>query len=106
MTSKTKAIMVVHLYGHVADMDPILEIAKKHNIAVIEDAAEAHGATYKGRPVGSLGDVATFSFYANKVMTTGEGGIIVTKRREASPARPPPDPPCGATEMRQICQAC
>ena len=82
ITPKTCAIIAVHLYGHVADMDPINAIAKIHDIAVIEDAAEAHGATYKNRPVGSLGDVATFSFYANKVMTTGEGGIIVTNSQD------------------------
>mmetsp|Transcript_29510 Transcript_29510/g.57762 ORF Transcript_29510/g.57762 Transcript_29510/m.57762 type:complete len:414 (+) Transcript_29510:43-1284(+) len=82
ITAKTKAIIVVHLYGHIADMDPILRIANQRGIAVIEDAAEAHGATYKGRKAGSFGDVATFSFYANKVMTTGEGGIIVTNRKD------------------------
>jgi perosamine synthetase len=70
--------MVVHLYGHPADMDPILSVAKRHNLWVIEDAAEAHGAEYKGRRVGSIGDVATFSFYGNKVITTGEGGMVTT----------------------------
>jgi perosamine synthetase len=78
ITQKTKAIMVVHLYGHPADMDPILGIAKKYNLKVIEDAAEAHGAQYKGRMVGSLGDVACYSFYANKLIATGEGGMVVT----------------------------
>lgn len=79
ITKKTRAIMVVHLYGHPADMDPIIGIAKKHKLAVIEDAAEAHGATYKKRIVGSIGDVGCFSFYANKLITTGEGGMVVTK---------------------------
>ncbi len=78
ITSRTKAIIPVHLYGHPADMDSIKEIAKKHNLIIIEDAAEAHGATYKGLPVGSLGDAAIFSFMANKIITTGEGGIVVT----------------------------
>ena len=74
----TKAIIAVHLYGHPADMDPILEIAKRNQLAVIEDAAEAHGAEYKGKKVGSIGDVGIFSFYGNKIITTGEGGMIVT----------------------------
>ena len=78
VTPKTRAIMVVHIYGLPVDMDPILEFAKARNIAVIEDAAEAHGLTYKGRPCGSLGDVSTFSFYPNKHITTGEGGMIAT----------------------------
>ena len=78
ITPKTRAIMVVHIYGHPCDMDPILDIAKKHNLIVIEDAAEAHGAEYKGKKCGSLGDVACFSFYANKLVATGEGGMVVT----------------------------
>jgi perosamine synthetase len=78
VTPRTKAILVVHLYGHAADMDPILEFARQHRLHVIEDAAEAHGAFYKGRKAGSLGDVACFSFYANKIITTGEGGMITT----------------------------
>ena len=73
-----KAVMPVHIYGHPADMDPINEWAREHGAAVIEDAAEAHGALYRGRPVGALGDVAAFSFYANKVLTTGEGGMVTT----------------------------
>lgn len=78
LTSRTRAIVVVHLYGHPADMDPILEFARKHRLYVIEDAAEAHGALYKGRKVGSLGHIGCFSFYANKIMTTGEGGMLTT----------------------------
>ncbi|RTE51720.1 DegT/DnrJ/EryC1/StrS family aminotransferase [Arenibacter aquaticus] len=78
ITPNTKAIMPVHLYGHPAQMEAILEVAGKHNLLVIEDAAEAHGATVNGRPVGSLGNCATFSFYGNKNITTGEGGMITT----------------------------
>jgi len=74
----TKAIMPVHLYGHPADLDPILELASAHNLHVVEDAAEAHGAEYKGRRVGGLGDVGVFSFFGNKIITTGEGGMITT----------------------------
>lgn len=76
ITPRTKAIMVVHIYGQPADMDPILAIAKKHNLYVIEDAAEAHGGEYKGRKTGSMGDIGCFSFYANKIITTGEGGML------------------------------
>jgi perosamine synthetase len=76
LTPSTKAILVVHLYGHPADMDPILEFARRHHLYVIEDAAEAHGALYKGEKAGSLGDIGCFSFYANKILTTGEGGMI------------------------------
>jgi perosamine synthetase len=75
---KTKAIMVVHIYGLPVDMDPLLEIAQKHGLKIIEDAAEMHGQTYKGKPCGSFGDISTFSFYPNKHVTTGEGGMIVT----------------------------
>ncbi|MGQ9788765.1 MAG: DegT/DnrJ/EryC1/StrS family aminotransferase [Candidatus Hadarchaeaceae archaeon] len=78
ITERTKAIMIVHIYGHPTDMNQILEIAKKHDLYVIEDAAEAHGAEYKGKRVGALGDVGCFSFYANKILTTGEGGMVVT----------------------------
>ena len=78
ITPKTKAIMVVHIYGLPVDMDPVLALAKKHGIPVIEDAAEMHGQTYKGRPCGSLGEISTFSFYPNKHITTGEGGMIMT----------------------------
>lgn len=82
ITPKTKAIMAVHLYGHPCDMDPILKIAKKHKLAVIEDAAESHGAEYKGKKVGSIGDIGSFSFFGNKVITTGEGGIVVTNNKK------------------------
>lgn len=78
ITSKTKAIIPVHLYGHPAEMDSILEIAHRHRLFVIEDAAEAHGATYKDQRVGSLGHIGCFSFYGNKMVTTGEGGMSVT----------------------------
>jgi len=78
ITPRTKGIIVVHLYGHPVDMDPVLKIAQRHGLFVIEDAAEAHGAEYKGQRVGSLGDIATFSFYGNKIITTGEGGMVVT----------------------------
>ncbi len=78
ITDKTKAIVVVHLYGHPCDMDAIMEIAKKHNLYVIEDCAEAIGSKYKGQTVGSFGDVGCFSFFGNKTMTCGEGGMVVT----------------------------
>lgn len=78
ITPRTKVIMPVHIYGHPCDMDPIMKIARKHHLRVIEDAAEAHGAEYKGRKVGGIGDVNCFSFYANKIITTGEGGMVVT----------------------------
>jgi perosamine synthetase len=78
ITPKTKAIMVVHIYGLPADMDPILALARKYGLKIIEDAAEMHGQTYRGKPCGSFGDVSIFSFYPNKLVTTGEGGMIVT----------------------------
>mgnify|MGYP001561964501 CR=1 FL=1 len=82
ITPKTKAIMPVHIYGHPADMDRVMEIAKKHKLVVIEDAAEAHGATYKNKLTGSIGDINAFSFYANKIITTGEGGMVTTDNDE------------------------
>jgi perosamine synthetase len=78
VTPRTRAIMPVHLYGHPADMDALTEIAETHDLAIIEDAAEAHGAEYKGRRVGGLGQCGVFSFYGNKVITTGEGGMLTT----------------------------
>lgn len=78
ITHKTKAIMIVHIYGLPVDVDPILALAKIYNLKVIEDAAEMHGQTYRGAPCGSFGDISTFSFYPNKHITTGEGGMIVT----------------------------
>ncbi len=78
ITPRTKAIIPVHIFGNPCDMDAITDIAKKHNLFIVEDAAEAHGATYKGRKVGSFSDVACFSFFANKNVTTGEGGMCVT----------------------------
>jgi len=82
ITPQTKAIIPVHLYGHPANMDPILDIANRNQLAVIEDAAEAHGACYKNQHVGSIGDLGCFSFYGNKIITTGEGGMVVTDRSD------------------------
>ncbi len=82
VTKKTRAIMVVHTMGKPCKMDPILEIAKAHNLKIIEDSCEAHGATYKGRVVGSIGDMGTFSFYAAHVVVSGEGGMVVTNDDE------------------------
>ena len=79
LTSKTKAIVVVHLAGWPCDMDPIMQLAEQHNLFVIEDCAQAHGATYKGKPVGSIGHVGAWSFCQDKIMTTGgEGGMVTT----------------------------
>ena len=78
ITKKTKAIMPVDLYGFSADMKPLLEIAAKHNLAIVEDAAQAHGTTYEGKPAGAFADTACWSLYASKNITTGEGGIITT----------------------------
>lgn len=78
VTKKTKAIMVVHIYGLPVDMAPVLEIAERYNLKIIEDAAEMHGQTYKQRVCGGFGEISTFSFYSNKLITTGEGGMIVT----------------------------
>jgi perosamine synthetase len=77
ITKRTKAIMVVHIYGLPVEMDKVLEIAKKYNLKVIEDAAEVIGQTYNGQPCGSFGDISTFSFYPNKHITSGEGGMVL-----------------------------
>jgi len=82
ITKRTKAIMPVHTYGHPCDMDAIMKIAKKHGLYVVEDAAEAHGAVYKKRKIGSIGNAACFSFYANKIITTGEGGMVTTNDKK------------------------
>ena len=81
ITRRTKAIMAVHIYGHPCDMNAIMRIAKKHKLLVIEDAAEAIGAEYKGKKCGSFGDISCFSFYPNKVITTGEGGMLLTNNK-------------------------
>jgi perosamine synthetase len=78
ITSRTRGIIPVHIFGHPVDMDPLLEIAERHNLFVLEDAAEAHGALYKRQKVGAMADAAIFSFYGNKIITTGEGGMITT----------------------------
>lgn len=81
ITPKTKAIIVVHLYGYPVDLNPIMTLANQHHLAVIEDCAEALGAKYHGKPVGSFGDIGCFSFYANKFITTGEGGMVTTNNK-------------------------
>jgi perosamine synthetase len=78
ITPRTKGIIVVHLFGQPADMDPINALARRHGLFVLEDAAQAHGAEYRGRRAGALADIATFSFFGNKIVTTGEGGMVVT----------------------------
>jgi len=82
ITERTKAIIPVHLYGHPVDMHRLMEIARRHNLLVIEDCAESHGATCRGQMTGSFGDMACFSFYANKVITTGEGGMVTTNNEQ------------------------
>ena len=77
ITPRTKVILAVHIYGHPADMAPLVELAEKHGLMIIEDAAEAHGAEYNGRRVGGFGRMSCFSFYANKIITTGEGGMVL-----------------------------
>ena len=84
ITPRTKGIVVVHLYGQSADMAPIMEIAERHSLWVIEDAAEAHGAKYRGRPVGGIGQCGSFSFFGNKIVTTGEGGAVTTDDAETA----------------------
>jgi dTDP-4-amino-4,6-dideoxygalactose transaminase len=82
ITERTKAVIPVHVFGQPPDMDSILEIARRHNLVVIEDSCEAIGAEYKGRLAGTMGDAAVFAFYPNKQMTTGEGGMLVTNRED------------------------
>jgi len=82
ITNKTKAILVVHIYGLPVDMDPVLDICKRYGLYLIEDAAEVHGQTYKNKKCGSFGDISTFSFYPNKHITTGEGGMVLTDSNE------------------------
>lgn len=82
ITARTRAIMPVHMYGHPVDMDPLLELARKHDLFIIEDAAEAHGAEYKGQKIGGIGDLSCFSFFANKIITTGEGGMVLARRED------------------------
>ena len=82
ITSRTRAIMVVHMYGHPAKMDEIQAIAKKHKIAIIEDCCESHGAEFKGKRTGCLSDIAVFSFYSNKIIVTGEGGMLTSNNKE------------------------
>ncbi len=82
ITSKTKAILVVHIYGLPVDIDPVIALCNKYGLYLIEDAAEMHGQTYKGRPCGSFGDISIFSFYPNKHITTGEGGMIMVNESD------------------------
>lgn len=91
---RTRAIMPVHMYGHPCDMDPLTALARRHGLALVEDAAEAHGAEYRGRRAGSLGDLSCFSFYANKIVTTGEGGMVLT------------DDPAQAERLRSLRNLC
>ncbi len=84
LTSRTKAIIAVHLYGHPCNMGEIMKIARRHDLRVIEDCAEAHGAKYSGQKVGTFGDVSCFSFYGNKIITTGEGGMVLTDKEETA----------------------
>jgi perosamine synthetase len=78
ITPRTRAVLVVHIYGLPVDMDPVMKVAGRHGLAILEDAAEMHGQTYRGRPCGSFGALSTFSFYANKLVACGEGGMVVT----------------------------
>jgi perosamine synthetase len=86
LSPRTKVIMPMHTYGHPVDMDPLLALAKKHDLFVLSDTAEAHGAEYKGKPIGGLDDLSTYSFYANKIITTGEGGAVTTSSDDLSDA--------------------
>ena len=82
ITPRTRALMPVHMYGHPADMDPLKELAAKYDLFIVEDAAEAHGAEYKNQKVGGIGDLSCFSFYANKIITCGEGGMVLARRAD------------------------
>jgi perosamine synthetase len=105
ISPRTKVVIPVHLYGHPVDMGPITELAERHGFRVVEDAAEAHGAEYRGRRAGSLGHLGCFSFYANKVITTGEGGMIVTDDDKlAARARSLRDQAYGTGEQRFLHQ--
>ena len=94
ITDKTKAILVVHIYGLPVDINPVLELADRYNLKIIEDAAEMHGQTYNGKKCGSFGDISIFSFYPNKHITTGEGGMVLTDNKELAEK-------CG--ELRNLC---
>ncbi len=94
ITPRTRAIMVVHIYGHSVDMKPVHTLAAKYGLYVVEDAAEAHGAEYRGRRCGGLADISIFSFYANKIITTGEGGMVLTDN---------PDFAARARSLRNLC---
>jgi perosamine synthetase len=94
ITNKTKAIMIVHIFGLTVDIDPILELAKKYNLKIIEDASQMIGQTYKNKQCGSFGDVSTFSFYPNKQITTGEGGMVLTNDKNIDKK---------AKELRNLC---
>ena len=96
ITKKTKAIMPVHIYGHACEMDAILKLAKKYRLSIIEDAAEACGGEYKKKKCGAIGDVGAFSFYANKIITTGEGGMIITNNKKIATQ---------ATKFRDMCHS-
>lgn len=82
ITKRTRAIISVHIYGHPVDMDRLMKLAKKYNLYVVEDCAESHGATVRGKMTGSFGDMGCFSFYANKIITTGEGGMVTTNNKK------------------------
>lgn len=87
ITPQTRAIMAVHLYGHPCDMDPLMEIVKGHGLFLVEDCAEAFGSLYKGKHVGSFGDIATYSFFGNKTITTGEGGWLLPMMKHSMTER-------------------
>ena len=82
ITPRTRAVMPVHIYGHSADMDPLLATAQAHGLWVVEDAAQAHGARYRGRACGAMGHVGAFSFYGNKIISTGKGGMLITNSEQ------------------------